>query len=797
MNKDKRNKLILFLSFFLLYFILGIIFSEYFKTTELYNVFFGSDTKRVVEDLILRVGNHYRASVHPLFVILFQPIIKIIVLILRNKIISIITFQSLLNAGSICLIYSLNEKIKLNKIVNIVLTLIFGLSFANIFFSMTIETYIFAQFFLILLFYFTYLRKDKELSEKDFIILSILGIFSLGITITNYFVYGLVVIFLTLLNPSMKNKKIKSFILCIIFPIIISVFLSEVQSIIFPNTPLYLIENVKGFLMGSSEELGYIEPLGIVSLINQIKNVFANGIFAPKIGIGTDSGNIILTLGPITIINKIICLAIIISLVGLFLLFLKRNYKQINKHRYLFLLIISFAFNFSLHLLYGNSEGILYILHYQFLLVLIISYLIKNTINNYKIIFGILILFLTFELMNNINAVIDMYHIISASCDSASQIPFAIIFIILPLSIIISKLNIAKVKKLIIIVISITIIISGYYLINKKVNPYSNLEDKYLYSLELYQSQLSDLKNKYNVVTTYNNKNKIYFFGMGNREKLLYVNGILINLRNNEVIKKYDIKSEIIIPSEYIVILNTKDDKKIEIYENEEGIYIKENKNIEAISEDKINLPTFEGYKYSEILKVLHQEILFNIDQSILKPNIIVYQNGWYRDAMMAAMVLDKTNNIDLIKTWVANIDNIYDEQNGQKEVDNLGELLYLTYITKSNNKIKKEILDEVKRIQIENNTQYISGYVDGIIRSYYPTAILKYSLELDDNEFKIEMPNFFDSYSTLSWFQKEEGIENKELENYLNDIQFPYLGWASFHTVSRGHLYICDNHIH
>ena len=109
-------------------------------------------------------------------------------------------------------------------------------------------------------------------------------------------------------------------------------------------------------------------------------------------------------------------------------------------------------------------------------------------------------------------------------------------------------------------------------------------------------------------------------------------------------------------------------------------------------------------------------------------------------------------------------------------------------------NKIKKEILDEVKRIQIENNTQYISGYVDGIIRSYYPTAILKYSLELDDNEFKIEMPNFFDSYSTLSWFQKEEGIENKELENYLNDIQFPYLGWASFHTVSRGHLYICDN---
>ena len=45
----------------------------------------------------------------------------------------------------------------------------------------------------------------------------------------------------------------------------------------------------------------------------------------------------------------------------------------------------------------------------------------------------------------------------------------------------------------------------------------------------------------------------------------------------------------------------------------------------------------------------------------------------------MACMVLKQTNNTDLVSKWISSIDKIYDEQNfGIKEVDNLGELLYM-----------------------------------------------------------------------------------------------------------------------
>ena len=85
-------------------------------------------------------------------------------------------------------------------------------------------------------------------------------------------------------------------------------------------------------------------------------------------------------------------------------------------------------------------------------------------------------------------------------------------------------------------------------------------------------------------------------------------------------------KEYLIIPNEYMVILSTNQGDYIKIYENENGVFVKENDDelIEG-TDIHIDLENFEGQEYQNMKKVLYSEILFNIKDSIPYPNIIVY----------------------------------------------------------------------------------------------------------------------------------------------------------------------------
>ena len=121
-------------------------------------------------------------------------------------------------------------------------------------------------------------------------------------------------------------------------------------------------------------------------------------------------------------------------------------------------------------------------------------------------------------------------------------------------------------------------------------------------------------------------------------------------------------------------------------------------------------------------------------------------------------------------------------------EADNLGELLYLIYVTKSDNPIINEIIDEIKKIKNENN--YISGYTDGTILSYYPTAIAKFALEKLDIENNLTLPDENDAYTKLIWF-----YDKNHVEEVTDSIDYPYLGWANYHNNRKNvTLYICDD---
>ena len=317
-------------------------------------------------------------------------------------------------------------------------------------------------------------------------------------------------------------------------------------------------------------------------------------------------------------------------------------------------------------------------------------------------------------------------------------------------------------------------------------NTEPNFIEKYIHEEQLYLKELNRFYKDFNVdllVSDYKRDN-IYYFGMANHQKYYYKKGQLIDLNTKNVVLNIDVSREFIIPNNYMVAIVDKNKHTYLIYENEDGIYIKEDDKIIPLLErdKKINLPEFKQYNYSQILKVLNQEVLFNIDEDRPIPNVLSYKYPWYRDSMMATMVLEKTNNIDIIKPWVSSIDSIYDYSRSKdiKEVDNLGELLYIIGATGLKEE-KKDLIDNIiNEINSIKKDHYLCGIVDYKNMCSYPTGVAIYGSKKINIDIDLELPNYDDGYGSLLWY----------LDNSYNNITFknkdyPYLNWASYHNGS------------
>ena len=135
--KENQNKIVkrLFLfSFFYLLF-LGILLSYNYDLGSSYNLLFDSDTGRIVLDATETIAEHYRAAVHPLFILWVQPMVLLLGGFLHNKILSIIVLSSLVTSLSVVYLYKTLEIIKEKEKSNILLSLIYLFAFSNIIFT--------------------------------------------------------------------------------------------------------------------------------------------------------------------------------------------------------------------------------------------------------------------------------------------------------------------------------------------------------------------------------------------------------------------------------------------------------------------------------------------------------------------------------------------------------------------------------------------------------------------------------------------------------------------------------------
>ncbi len=692
------------------------------------NLLFEMDTARNVSYITTTSANFYRTNVHPLFVIIVNPIGRLLTWLGFSSTISSILINSFVGAICVGVSFFLFYLLSKNILGSIILSVIFGFSSSQFLLSIVPDTSAFATLSLI----FAYIVFMKSI-ENDHIpkyYWIIAGIATFGITITN-FLQTLICFQVSQLGKNRPRKIITSSINFLISIILISIALSFLQKILYPSSALFI--NLSLF----KEEFSYTNMLILSHPLVVIKQLIAS-FFLTNIAAPTPE---ILNIHPlypaITFSNSnysmVISIVTLIFWLGFVVIGILR-FRPHTQKLYFYGLSLCLLFNLFLHSVYGIGErGKIELFLYtgNFTLLVILLCIGWTLFVKKKWVIGIQLIFTFFLAINS-------FSIFQATRKIFSE---------------------------------------PEYITVKNDEMRKLVENVYAY-----RTELTKFRHDYKYQRNLPNSN-FYLFGMGNRQKFLYREGTLINLTTSKIIGQWEIIDDIVAPSEYTVGMITKEGKNIFIIEDNNSIYIKDGTDIITLSDNcEVNLPEFKGYPYSEIMKALHQEVLINILGGKPTPNFLVYPEPWYRDAAMMAMVLEKTQNIWLIEDWIMNLDRIYDIQNGEKESDNLGEVLFLiSLVSDQSHPLVPEILHEISLI---SPSGYITGRTDSGYHPVYQTKWAKFGLDALDIENTLIIPELKDNYSTLTWWYGDrDGNANKV---FLHFRQYPYLIWAQSHYFNQ-----------
>ena len=391
-QKQKPEKVLLV--FAILYcLLLGILLSYNYQMNDNYNILFDSDTARVVEDATEFVGSHYRADVHPLFVLFVQPVAYFVSGIVMNKMLAIILLSSIVSGFSVYYIYKILDSIQENRVINIGVSLIYLFSFSNMIFTSGIEIYNFAALFLIMMWYYFLKQEEKPLNGYSYVLLILFGLLTFGFTISNVCIF-IIMIFLLWI---MKKIKIKTIILLGLLTLSIALILNIGQTALFNSPVIWGIH--------ASNERLYLtqEKLGKKNVEEVVKNNYYNSLMSNDIHMELSYGNsynkqnYVLTFNDMSIVHFL--LISIFYILGIFLVV--RNFK---KKKWLNLgLLLSLIFNTGLHLVYGNNSTFLYSLHFEYIIILLlgINLLLEENKTFKKWASIYLGGFLVFEFLNN------------------------------------------------------------------------------------------------------------------------------------------------------------------------------------------------------------------------------------------------------------------------------------------------------------------------------------------------------------------------------------------------------------
>ena len=306
------------------------------------------DTGRIVKHPLLIAGAHYATQAEHL--ILGDISIK-------NHYIIIVIFQILISFLGIYYLYKiLDKKYHLSNLAISILLLIYALSCSNLLYTFIVESYILSGTILILSYWC--------LLEKKFKSLFVLGILAGGVTITNFALWALMVLFL---NDTLRTKL--KVIVSSGVGLLITIAVLPIRGVFFTNVFKVFISSPQNYAdkfdLLTAGKMGYYSLFGSTYMFIDTVNKSPFGEYAGK------------AISFVASAPTWMFAAMCVWVAGLIAAIIIGCY---NKDKLLLIPMAVLMFSLVLHVLiqYGLKESFLYSLHHSFAQILIIGYLFKG-----------------------------------------------------------------------------------------------------------------------------------------------------------------------------------------------------------------------------------------------------------------------------------------------------------------------------------------------------------------------------------------------------------------------------------
>lgn len=810
-KQKKYAKLVFYTCLWIVFVFIALLFMfknySYFKCDLVFN----SDSPRVFYDWTDVEADHYRTKTHPLYILFVYPFVKLFGAIFSSDLIGVSIFLATISVLNVLLISSILKKLK--KIEGLKQNLFFLLflafyivSFMTIESLMVVESFVVGTFTLLVFWLFYASKYGKELNIFDYVLLALLGVLCFSICTTNILQFVIGIAFLIVFNKKKSGaefwRDFGIFVLILLSTFVMCYWLIKLQMKWFPSSKSaisYVIDCVLDIFKGTNqtEELTYISGFSLSSILTVF--VYSFGFAFTGINPYFDGCEIRLNINAISYI-----LATVMFLIFVYACVMIVKNKKTHQALPIFL---AFCCEVLLHLFYGITSPYLYLIGYV-PLMLILIYMGLSQENNQKVQIAQLSVLGAFDLalaVANTIASVKMIKLINigTGVKNNTSLSRTVLLVVL--------FGVCVVGALVVLAILAKRLIDFL-----KTKHFENFKPWAWVSMALAMvfcvtgAVLSPIAfAKIDRTYSVDDDSTIsYYFGMGLRDKFVceqnlskwtissfdYKDNSKIDIMNGLDFVSYDSEN-------YVLTFKNNAGENVVLYENEDGIYLQKPDETIALDDSiHLNIPTFEKYSHSGLLRQTFKECMISITKDGVWPNLKKYYCSWHRGCAMVAMVAKQTGNLNHITPWIESLtaDDIYDLARTKTdwlsynlyETDNLGEVLYLeSLLDTPNMSVVNAVLEEAKRLKVSGEG-YIKGITDYGEKPAYQTKWLLFGMNqlgLDASEFSLG--DATDDYLNMCWFYNREPdgtlwAKDWVIENLFNqDVDpWPYRNWARLH---------------
>ena len=369
---DKDRKIIELWAFallFAIYFFVAYMFMfrlPYVKQ----GFFFSADSLRVFNDWNVFNEDHSRTKVHPLYVLFIYPIFAILKLLGANAYFACVLFCSVVATINTFLVYKILYKLANGKnlLAVVLCTAFFAFAFTVLDNLFKTESFAIGALTLLAFWCWFVYNREKKLGMKDYVILSLLGLFTFSMTITNFiqFLIGLAFLFVFKKFETAKQffKSIGIMCAIVLSSLLTAYVLMVIQSAIFVTAENAIDYAFKMFAkllggVGEVEDTTYMSSRFDKDIVIHILQHYFGFAFA-----GCDvvviSGNYLWAAAS-RISDFVMKCNIVIFIVGSVKVIIEKKWQYVP-------FILLFVFECVFHIFYGVGTLMLYLPHAAFVL---------------------------------------------------------------------------------------------------------------------------------------------------------------------------------------------------------------------------------------------------------------------------------------------------------------------------------------------------------------------------------------------------------------------------------------------